>query len=226
MEVREGSKKKLYIKLYDACFLKNNYVLDSTLEEHSKKEIDEIININDYDKNKNTLLHIACNNRNFYAAEKLLNYNVDVNKVDEKKMPPLVSAIYNTSTSMIIDLLIKNGADVNFKCPKEGLLPGYTPIIMACACSLSGGIISNLLKNGAKKTINEKAIDGFTALHWACLKDKTKIIEILLKNGSLKSLNILNNQRKNPRDLLYSGLRQAHKKAHDFSRGMNCAPKV
>lgn len=61
-------------------------------------------------------------------------------------------------------------------------------------------IASLLIKNGAK--IEEKDIEGFTALHWAVYTDHEDVAKILLDNGA--DIHNKNNRGQVPRDLAIS----------------------
>lgn len=106
-------------------------------------------------------------------SELLLQNNSSVNQVTDDGKIPLHLAAYHGHTE-IVEILIKNGADVNKKDydkPDE-FKPGLLNFIVY--------LFSPTPPYIAKKFV----ADGRTALHIAAYQGHTKIVEILIKNGA------------------------------------------
>jgi len=100
----------------------------------------------------------------------------DVNFVSSKGYTPLMHAAHNSSSPEIIEMLIKEGADVN-----KGV-KGVTPIFMA-AYNPNPLIIETLIKNGANP--NSTDDNGLAPIHYAVRDNPTpEIITVLKKNGA------------------------------------------
>ncbi|HJO93011.1 MAG TPA: ankyrin repeat domain-containing protein [Victivallales bacterium] len=123
-----------------------------------------------------TPLGIASYKGRYKIAEYLINHGAIINDDSRTGMSPLFSAAVTNKTK-IVDLLLKNGADPNFEQP----MTQDTPLIIA---TKKGELknVSMLIKYGAN--INYQTVGGFTALDWALLDNKIKIVELLVNNGA------------------------------------------
>ena len=124
-----------------------------------------------------TPLGIASYKDYYKVAEFLIKNGANVNQVSRNDMTPLFNAVLMTGKTRIVELLLKCGADPNFKqeVTKE------TPLIVAAGKGYSE-IVGLLIKGGSD--VNYMDSGGLTALDWALLGDHVKTAEILLKNGA------------------------------------------
>lgn len=109
---------------------------------------------------------------NIYAAEKLIKLGVDVNQ----KMPTNRTAAFFVRTKDSIDLLIKNGADINAQS-----LPGNTPLIQAV---IRNNVIVayELIANKVNPNQHNKA--NATPLTIAINKKNINMVKMLIANGA------------------------------------------
>jgi ankyrin repeat protein len=113
----------------------------------------------------------------------LIDSGADVTATDNRGSPPLVCVTVNgggaggkAGGGEIVDLLIRQGADVN-----ERGYGGNTPLIHA-AFSGNPEQIKRLLRAGAE--VNAANDDGFTALHAAAERDDVASVNLLLAAGA------------------------------------------
>ncbi|MDY5050992.1 MAG: ankyrin repeat domain-containing protein [Candidatus Mucispirillum faecigallinarum] len=146
------------------------------------------IPMNDYDgktvlPNVNPLCYAVYTN-NLYAAEKLIASGVDVNQ----KMPTLRTAVFFVRTKESLDLLIKNGADINAKS-----LPGNTPLIQAV--SRNNIIVAyELIANKVNPNQFNKA--NTTPLTTAISRKNINMVKMLISNGA--DVNFFNSESQTP----------------------------
>ena len=109
---------------------------------------------------------------NLYAAEKLIKLGVDVNQ----KMPTKRTAAFFVRTKASLDLLIKNGADINAKSQ-----PGNTPLIQAV---IRNNLIVayELIANKVNPNQHNKA--NATPLTTAIYKKNINMVKMLIANGA------------------------------------------
>jgi len=176
-----------------------------------------------------TVLHktAACDTAKNFAV--LLEYDPDINVLDNKGRTPLDMAARFSRSLDIVKMLVRRGVDVNR--PDHG---GYTPLHRA-SVSDSSGILPFLLKHGALPDAritddtmrtplhiavhsgahdNVKAlldagaspdpvdIDGDTPLHLACCGGRLQMVEYLCDRGA--SLTSLNKGDRTPIDLSWN----------------------
>jgi ankyrin repeat protein len=99
------------------------------------------------------------------------------------------SLIMNMQSYKDIELLVKNGADLNIQN-----IHGVTLLISMMTPSVRREptdeilrrvkFIEFLMNHGADKSINTATVGGKTALHLACMYSLTRYIEVLLKFGA------------------------------------------
>lgn len=70
----------------------------------------------------NTALHIACYLGQDAVAIELVNAGANVNQPNDKGFTPLHVAAVSTNGALCLELLVNNGADVNYQVP-EGMRP-------------------------------------------------------------------------------------------------------
>lgn len=160
-----------------------------------------------------TPLLLACMTSDIFAITPLIEAGANVNVAYNDGSTPLHIAGQN-GMPMIIDILLKNGADIETKnnagrtalhevalseaesaAYAAGVLLqlgafvdvtdhwGNTPLHL----SLLGhriGIAETILKHGGRRIINEKNMDGATALHEASRVGFKKGVELLIENGA------------------------------------------
>lgn len=68
----------------------------------------------------NTALHIACYLGQDAVAIELVNAGANVNQPNDKGFTPLHVAAVSTNGALCLELLVNNGADVNYQVP-EGM---------------------------------------------------------------------------------------------------------
>ncbi|XP_057245340.1 serine/threonine-protein phosphatase 6 regulatory ankyrin repeat subunit C-like [Malurus melanocephalus] len=63
----------------------------------------------------NTALHIACYMGQDAVANELVNVGANVNQPNERGFTPLHFAAVSTNGALCLEILVNNGADVNFQ---------------------------------------------------------------------------------------------------------------
>ncbi|EDQ84253.1 uncharacterized protein MONBRDRAFT_30435 [Monosiga brevicollis MX1] len=123
-----------------------------------------------------TPLHYACHTGRIMVVLMLLEHGVDAkaqNKVNTSLFPinlpllggraPLHYACYNGHVK-VVETLLEHGVDAE---AKDELLSSWDPRRIRDAAA----------------TLNRDILDGWTALHCACLRSHVKVVEVLLKHG-------------------------------------------
>ena len=149
-------------------------------------------------KNWDLELFTATRLNNFKKAKKAIEMGADVNEKTKMGIEAMHVAAYYQSSPLIVDLLLKNGADVNAKDNKGRSILNYA--------SYRGNknLIPILIKN--KVNINSKDRMGISPLHMASIHNKVEVVKILLNNGA--NVNISDNYRWTP---LHWAVREGHK---------------
>ncbi|GJQ88686.1 hypothetical protein Trydic_g18299, partial [Trypoxylus dichotomus] len=121
-----------------------------------------------------SILELAIETKNENVVRIFLNHKADVNAIYEGSTP-LTHAV-KVSTRAIVELLLRNGADVNYA-------DGYdmTSLMYAIENERSKDIFQLLLNFNADVNFENKY--GETPLGMAIKGNKLEIIEILLQNG-------------------------------------------
>lgn len=130
-------------------------------------------------------------------AEILIKSGTSVNNVDNFGYTPLLTAVYQCD-STITKLLIENGADVTYKHDDLDV-QGYPHMV---AASKDVKSLELLLSSGVD--VNSKTLNGWTALHRACILDKEQSIRLLLRKGA--DINAKTNDGRIPFSLLFPRL--------------------
>uniref|UniRef100_A0A674K4I8 Ankyrin repeat domain 52 n=1 Tax=Terrapene triunguis TaxID=2587831 RepID=A0A674K4I8_9SAUR len=150
----------------------------------------------------NTALHIACYMGQDAVANELVNYGANVNQPNEKGFTPLHFAAVSTNGALCLELLVNNGADVNFQpeTPHQAgcfLLSflgseidcadkyGNTPLHVAARYGHEL-LISTLMTNGADTA--RRGIHDMFPLHLAVLFGFSDCCRKLLSSGQLYSI--------------------------------------
>jgi len=121
--------------------------------------IDNGVNINFIDKNDNTNLHIAAENRDFEVFKLILskiNENL-INKQNKLSNSPLHIAIGNYNSEEYVKLLIEKGADINLQN-----YDGYTPLMLLTKSYNININLINLILNSPY--LNKDLNDGIILL--------------------------------------------------------------
>ena len=123
-----------------------------------------------------TALTTAVYVSNFDIANYLIANGADVNLPGGDGTNAIVIASKNGEGEMI-ELLVKNGANVNYKFPGTGL----TALVFSSA---SGHLaaVEQLIKGGAN--VNFKDNSGTTVLDWAMLGNYIEVAKVLIENGA------------------------------------------
>ncbi len=130
------------------------------------------------------ILSRACYENDYEITDALITYGISMSKPthDDKNFQyPIHYAITSNANSNFLDLLIKNGADIN--CKNYEVI---TPLM--CACNLfqdeatSLKIVKMLFNYGAN--INDCDKNGMSALSYACGRAYKSVIEFLLEKNA------------------------------------------
>ena len=108
-----------------------------------------------------------------------LNAGKDVNARGVWKRTPLHYAA-DEGHRPVVELLIKNGANVNLK-DDETDARGETPLHLAAAKG-HVPVVELLIKNGAN--VNAKDESGRTTLHWVSIEGHKEAAKLLIANGA------------------------------------------
>ncbi|KAK4467524.1 hypothetical protein MN116_008911 [Schistosoma mekongi] len=160
-------------------------ISDTELLNGIKKEF-AVLPVND---NDGSSLILACLNGDDDAAKLLvLSGECDVNEVTPDGETPLTCAI-SSNAVRIVELLLKLGADPNFRGKKSECTP-----LMESAIVGYTDIVKLLLEHGA--CVDHKSSTGNTALHYAAASGHLKCICLLLQYDS--SLEVQNDTGHTP----------------------------
>lgn len=121
-------------------------------------------------------------------AEILINSGISVNEVDDLGYSPLIHClrIDNAKITDLVRLLIKKGANVNYRVPIYEDIVSTTPLV-AALFEEKIDLFDLLLSNGSD--INAVDNDGWTTLHLACANNIEAAVEKLIHKGA--DVNIL-----------------------------------
>ena len=128
---------------------------------------------------KNKLVNESIENFLTPKSEKEINKDLSILN-QHKKNVELIKASTRGNEN-VVEILLKNGADVNASSPTKETALMYAAMRGKLTC------VEILLKNGAD--VNAKDIHGNTALIYASRythPNHEKIVELLLKNGANK----------------------------------------
>jgi ankyrin repeat protein len=126
-----------------------------------------------------TVLHYASKLNCKYFIKLLLEKGVEIiNQFDNNGWTALHTALYNREVKKdLIELLLKNGADINYRSESGLTLLHYA--VLSC----NKDIIKLLLKEMSLDLLNQTAEGGHTVLHYAIGIMRQDIIELLLDSG-------------------------------------------
>lgn len=86
-------------------------------------------------------MHIACYLGQDAVAIELVNAGANVNQPNDKGFTPLHVAAVSTNGALCLELLVNNGADVNYQVPERMIY------ILTCPNSLPGGVTHCIVGN-------------------------------------------------------------------------------
>jgi hypothetical protein len=118
-------------------------------------------------------LHDAAWWGNVERARQLISEGADVNARDSSGLPPLYLAVVRGHQA-IVDVLIRNGADVNVDV-------GTTPLYAAVREG-HVAVASMLIANGAEVDVQDER--DMTPLHWAVAKNNIALVRLLIASGA------------------------------------------
>lgn len=110
----------------------------------------------------------------------LLTLSADIHATTTTGATALHVACQNGKDS-VIQHLIQNGANISAINVK-----GQTPLHLSAGCSSQSDGLELLVE--AKAPLNERAKDGKTALHFACVKGPPSRVQMLITNGALVNI--------------------------------------
>ncbi|KAL5509390.1 hypothetical protein EMCRGX_G004757 [Ephydatia muelleri] len=122
-----------------------------------------------------TPLFLASSHGHKEIVEMLLSSYTDINSRAKNEESALYVACKHGHKE-IVDILLAKGANVNLK-----LNNGATPFLIACQEG-HYDIVQKLLRNPTLK-LNDTALAGFTALHFASMNGHTNIAKLLISAG-------------------------------------------
>ncbi|MBR1602517.1 MAG: ankyrin repeat domain-containing protein [Synergistaceae bacterium] len=147
------------------------------------------------DRNGYNALHYAAafnapleifNNLISCGGEKLLN------AINRKGYTPLVTAIESGADVSVLDLLVNvaneaDSEDKSLRLDEGGIWDGAAPLMVAALCdNLTAAKF--LIENGADLTKRDFA--GWTALHYAATKAGDDMLNLIIKNNNINSVDI------------------------------------
>ena len=144
-----------------ACRVNSNDIIELLLSKGA--------DVNKVDEYEATCLFHACKNDNYDVAKKLIELGADVNKLVNSK--PILFCACEHSSIKIVDLLIKNKAQIN-----KFIKIGETAIKVACFHGRDD-VVKYLLENGANLSISNDI------LCFAVRKLKYDTIKLLIEKG-------------------------------------------
>jgi len=138
-------------------------------------------------------IHEAAGDGNIEAVKQHLAAGTDVDEITLEQTPLLTATYYGYKE--IAELLIANGADVNFR---SQFLVGTTPL-HAAASEGYKDIVKLLIANGANVNAKESLPSRRTPLYGAIQDGHKEIVQMLITNGA--DINVNANSENGPSPL-------------------------
>lgn len=157
------------LKLLKAIQIKDNLAVKKILSKPNGLDLEKKFGGDD-----RTLLHVAIENRDYFAAIELLKLGANSNSKNLVNETPLYIATY-LSDIKLINLLLEYDADVNFRETRLGTYPLYLAVR-----NKNIEIVKILVSHGATPCF--KISDGSTAMEMG-LRNNDEISGFLKKNG-------------------------------------------
>ncbi len=144
--------------------------------------IEKGIDVNSLDEIQNTPLMIACSSANYELVELLLLHGANPNMINVYMESPLILACENSKNSIIINILLENGVDINAYLKNCDMTPLIRLIRKESICGMQ-----TLIENGADVNLCDK--DGKSPLVHAVSQRNSEIAKLLIENGADLNLN-------------------------------------
>ncbi|MCB9027436.1 MAG: ankyrin repeat domain-containing protein [Bdellovibrionaceae bacterium] len=175
IDIAQTSKQKTLIDEMEKYKHKNIVSKNNTHPEATVNLVNENkeFNINQRNKQGQTLLMQLCAKGNFDGAKKFINMGADVKVKDFKGHTPLIFAS-NQGHLELVKLLIENGVDIDVK---DG--SGRSALLHAIEHKRTD-VTEELLKRGARLDLR---LNGLTMLMIAAYTGQEKIVKLLLDYG-------------------------------------------
>ena len=135
-------------------------------------------------------LSIAVKNGHIEVAKLLLDAQADINQADDKGYTPLIVAAIYGHRKILKLLLDAPQADI-----LKPIISGDSVLTLAIEYDQLH-IINILINAGAD--VNHAAENGITPLLMASVNNKIEIVNLLLKNGAIKTINAVYQSTKSP----------------------------
>lgn len=183
VQLKDRNEHPVFI--YAALFASDVNILSSLKK--AGAEIHEKITI----QYPSSLLSIACmTNPNSSIIDFLCKEGGNIDEQNKFGTTPIMWAAMYTSNPDVIDVLKKNGADINDKRHKDG----YSPLIWAVRCNRNPAVTERICELGADITTTDKYT--WHALDWAMLNSPSfkwnekfgKVTDNLFDYDSLQKL--------------------------------------
>jgi len=147
--------------------------------------------VNQTVKKKNTPLHVAALKGNTNLVSLLIKKGANKESINKNSSTPLHLAVSSGSVSTVSTLIQQ-------RANKEALNQDqWTPLHVVAYLSPNSAIALALLQSGVNMDV--LSTSGKTPLHYACEKNHTNIVELLVQHGAKQ--NIVDKRGKTPADL-------------------------
>ncbi len=126
---------------------------------------------------KNTLLEMAIAHNNLQVVEYLISRSANVNLQNNRSSPLYIGVHYGKifQSNEIVETLVSNNADVNFKA-----YSGYTPFTLACRIG-NAQAARYLYENGADPSINDRS--GRDFMYHVLRGNESRLISYFISKG-------------------------------------------
>ena len=164
--------KKVKDPIFTAIAYKKNHDFDGYLN--------TLDNIELTNSNRKTLLYVAVEEHNYYAIDKLLQKDADINSMEEYWTYTPFTYASARNDLKAVQMFLDKGADANYQYKKS-----LTLLALAVKqCNIE--MIQLLLDHGASTTLKDKRGDNAIASLGHCNKKDNKKIASLINNEEVK----------------------------------------
>ena len=115
-------------------------------------------------------------------ARGLCEAGAKINHKNKYGDTPLLAAA-QTDSADIAKVLLEYRADLTLKNRQ-----GYTPLLMAASENRPGAVAAIVPEMFARRLSLDALSGGYSALHWACINNAPKMVQVLLKHKANKNL--------------------------------------